>query len=291
MEPHPTSSSTVRRVVAIVLISIGCLLAPVAVVGAWARTQVTDTDGYVEAVAPLAADAGVRNAVADRLTDVIVGNLSDRIANGVRGFVRGKVGEFVGSDLFQTLWSRANRIAHDQLVAALRGADGAVRVDDDTVSIEIGPFVAAVRDNLVSSGFSAAQRIPDVQQNFVLFSAEEVQRIQGGYRLLDRYGAVLPFAAAGLIVLGLYVATARRRTLAGAGFGIALSMVLLAVVLAIGRSVYLDHLPATLSAATAGAVFDVLVRSLRTTLRIVFAIGLAIGAAAFIAGRVSVTDV
>ncbi|TCC22979.1 hypothetical protein [Kribbella speibonae] len=261
MEPHPTSSSTVRRVVAIVLISIGCLLAPVAVVGAWARTQVTDTDGYVEAVAPLAADAGVRN------------------------------GEFVGSDLFQTLWSRANRIAHDQLVAALRGADGAVRVDDDTVSIEIGPFVAAVRDNLVSSGFSAAQRIPDVQQNFVLFSAEEVQRIQGGYRLLDRYGAVLPFAAAGVIVLGLYVATARRRTLAGAGFGIALSMVLLAVVLAIGRSVYLDHLPATLNAATAGAVFDVLVRSLRTTLRIVFAIGLAIGAAAFIAGRVSVTDV
>src|SRR5690349_3258582 len=109
----------VRTVVAIVLIVAGCLLAPVAVTAAWARTHVTNTDRYVATVAPLANDAGVRNAVADRVTEVILRNLPERIANGARDVVRDQVGQLVESDRFPGLWRSANRAAHGQLVAAL----------------------------------------------------------------------------------------------------------------------------------------------------------------------------
>lgn len=277
----------VRTAVAVVLLIAGCLLAPVAVTGAWARTQVTNTDRYVETVVPLAADAGVRNTIADRITDVILRNLPERIANGARGVVRGQVGQLVESETFQTLWRSANRTAHEQLVGALSGRGGPVGVAGDTVSIDLAPFVAAARERLVTAGFSAAERIPEVHQTFDLFSSPDLYRVQRGYRLLDRFGTVLPFVAGGLLVLGLCVAVDRRRALMGTGLGLAVSMVVLGIVLAVGRHHYLGRLPAELSPATGAAAFDILTRSLRTALLVSFVIGLAVAGAAVVAGLVT----
>ncbi|MFF0269316.1 hypothetical protein [Kribbella sp. NPDC004536] len=276
-----TDTKRVRTVLAAVLIVAGCLLAPVAVAGAWARTQVTDTDRFVGNVAPLAADTDVRNAVADRVTDVILRNLPDRIANGARGVVRRQVGGLVESDTFQSLWSSALRSAHGQLLDILAGR-GPVGLDSGTVSIELGPFVAAARDRLVASGFTAAQRIPDVQQSFELFSSPDLVRVQRGYRLLDRYGPVLPFFAGGLLLLGLCIAVRRRRTLIGTGLGVAASMVVLGILVLVVRQLALDRLPDGIAPA---AVFDAVTRSLWLTLVVVFVIGLVAAAAAFAATR------
>ena len=57
-----------RTIVAVVLIVIGCVLAPLAGVAVWARNQVTNTDRYVRTVAPLATDPAIQTAVADQLT-------------------------------------------------------------------------------------------------------------------------------------------------------------------------------------------------------------------------------
>jgi hypothetical protein len=265
-----------RATVAVLLIVAGCVLAPAAMVGAWARTQVTDVDRYVETVTPLAADAEVQNAVADRLTEVIVGALPDRLADGARGVVRDTLGTFVRSDLFETLWRDANRVAHEQLVAALNGS---AVITGDMVSIDLGPFVAAARESLVSSGFTAARRIPDVHRNFELFSAQDLERAQSGYRLLNRSGLILPILTGALLALGVSLAADRTRALVGAGLGIALSMAALAVTIAIIRNIYLDPDPAPM------AVFDILTRSLCTTLGTIFALGLIVGGAAFLARR------
>ncbi|HZX04426.1 hypothetical protein [Kribbella sp.] len=276
----------VRTVVAVVLLVAGCVLAPAAVAGAWARTQVTNTDRYVENVVPLAADPRVRNAVADRITDVILRNLPERIANGARGVVRGQVGQLIESETFQTLWRNSNRTAHQQLVNALSGRNGPLGVNGNTVSIDLGPFVAAARDRLVAAGFSSAARIPDVHQSFDLFSSPDLYRAQRGYRLLDRYGVVLPIVAGALLVLGLGLVVDRRRALMGAGIGVAVSMVVLGILLAIGRQHYLDRLPAELSRATGAAAFDIVTRSLRTALVVIFLIGLVAAGAALVAGLV-----
>ncbi|GAA1598745.1 hypothetical protein [Kribbella karoonensis] len=276
----------VRTVLAVVLIVAGCLLAPVAVTAAWARTHVTNTERYVDTVAPLAADSDVRNAVADQVTEVILRNLPDRITSTARGVVRGQVGQLVESDTFQSLWRRANQAAHGQLIDLLTGR-GPANLNGDTVSIDLGPFVAAARDRLVASGFAAAQRIPDVQQSFAVFSSADLPKAQQAYRLLDRYGAVLPFVAGGLLVLGLGVAVRRRRTLIGIGLGTAASMVVLGIVLLIGRQVAPDRLP---DGFPATAVFDVVTRSLWTTLVVIFVIGAVVAGAALVATRLSRPD-
>ena len=55
----PVSRQRWRTIVAVVLIVLGCVLAPLAGVAVWARNQVTNTDRYVRTVAQLASDPAI----------------------------------------------------------------------------------------------------------------------------------------------------------------------------------------------------------------------------------------
>ena len=59
-------------VVALCLVLVG-VLAPLSILATWAHDEVSDTDRYVETVAPLAESPEVQAAVTTRLTDRIVG--------------------------------------------------------------------------------------------------------------------------------------------------------------------------------------------------------------------------
>ena len=54
-----------------VLIVTACLLAPLSMVSVWARGEVTDTNRYVQTVAPLAQDPAIQQAVTNRITEQI----------------------------------------------------------------------------------------------------------------------------------------------------------------------------------------------------------------------------
>jgi len=308
-------------VVASLLIVAGCVLAPLSLAAVWTRNQVTDTDRYVATVSPLARDPAVQAAVADQITAKVfsyidiqglttqaVQALADRglnptvasqleafavpIANGVRSFTRDQVGKVVASDAFADAWVQANRVAHDALVRALTGeGTGAVTVENDTVSVNLAPFVETVKQRLVESGFTVAARIPAVDASFVLFQSDDIPRARAAFNLLNTLGVWLPVVAIVLLVLGVYVAKDHRRALVGAALGVAAAMVLLALGLAVFRSVYLDAVPATVLPHDAAAVaYDTIVRFLRAGLRMVLVLALVVGAGAFVSGS-SVTAV
>jgi hypothetical protein len=58
----PVSRQRWRTILAVLLIVLGCVLAPLAGLAVWARNQVTNTDRYVRTVAPLAADPAIQAA-------------------------------------------------------------------------------------------------------------------------------------------------------------------------------------------------------------------------------------
>ena len=66
--PGPGSRQRWRTILAVVLIVVGCVLAPLAGVAVWARSQVTNTDRYVRTAAPLASDPAIQQAIADQIT-------------------------------------------------------------------------------------------------------------------------------------------------------------------------------------------------------------------------------
>jgi hypothetical protein len=310
-----------RTVVATLLIVVACVLAPLSVVAVWTRNQVTNTDRYVATVSPLASDPAVQAAIADQITAQVftyidikglttqaLDALSSRglspqvasqleafsvpIANGVQSFTRDQVGKIVASDAFTNAWIQANRTAHAELVKALTGeGGGAITVENDTVSVNLAAFIQTVKAQLVASGFTLAERIPQVNASFVLFQSKDITRVRSGFNLLNTLGIWLPIIALILLVLGVYVAKDHRRALVGAAVGVAVSMVVLALALAVFRSIYLDAVPATVLPHDAAAVlYDTIVRFLRLGLRTILVLALVVAAGAFLTGR-SVTAV
>jgi hypothetical protein len=314
-----------RTIVAVLLIVLGCVLAPLAGVAVWARNQVTNTDRYVATVTPLASDPAIQQAITDQitaqvftyidiqaLTTQVVDALSARVegrglppqaagalqglagpvANGVQGFVRTQVERIVQSQAFEDAWVQANRAAHEALVKALTGeGGGAVTVQGDTVTLNLAPFIQTVKQRLVAQGFTLAERIPQVDKSFVLFQSEDITRARSAFNLLNTLGVWLPVIALILIGIGVYVAKDHRRALIGAGLGVAIGMVLLALGLAVFRSIYLNGVPAEVLPHDAAAVlYDTMVRFLRAGLRTVLVLGLVVAAGAFLTGP-SVTAV
>jgi len=286
-------------------------------VAVWARNQVTNTDRYIATVAPLASDPAIQNAIADQITAQVFtyidvrglttqtvdalaqrGNLPPRvadqlqalsipIANGIQSFTRTQVGKIVQSQAFADAWVQANRVAHAELVKALTGeGGGAITVENDTVSINLAAFIQTVKGQLVAAGFTLAERIPQVNASFVLFQSKDITRARSAFNLLTTLGNWLPFIALLLLALGVYVAKDHRRALMGAGLGVAVAMLLLALGLAVFRSIYLDAVPAAVLPHDAAAIlYDTIVRFLRAGLRTVFVLGLVVAAGAFLTGQ------
>jgi hypothetical protein len=305
-----------RTTIGYVLIALAALLAPVSVVAVWARSQVSDTERYVQTVAPLASDPAVQAAVTTNITNLVFQYLDVRgltqqavdaivasgrvppavenrlnglvgpITDGVRNFTQSQVSNVVQSQAFADAWTAANRTAHTSLVNALTGdTSGPVRVEGDTVSVQLSALITTVKQQLVNRGFSLAERIPAVNAQFTIFQSADIPKIQRGYKLLNTLGYWLPFIVLGLGVIGIYVVPHHRRAAIVAGVALAATMLLVAILLALVRNRYLNAVPpAQLPPDAAAALFDTIVRFLRENLRAIALIGLVLAAGAFLTG-------
>jgi hypothetical protein len=303
-----------RAPVATVLIVLGCLLAPLSLLGVWAANQVSDTSRYVANVEPLVHDPAVQNALTDKITAEITTHLNvtayanqaaaqltshglprvgallqtfgPSISSAVTGFIHGQVHKIVTSPQFAHVWVQANTAVHQQLVKALSGQGGSsVSVSNGQVVLSLGPFINLVKQDLVKRGFTLVSKLPAINPTLSLFSAKYLVKAQSGYRLINDLKIVLPIVAVLLLAIGVYVARGHRRALIGAGLGLAASMLVLGAGLLVFRSIYLSSVPNNVLPANAAAtLFDTLVRFIRQGLRTILVAGLVIAAGAFLTG-------
>ncbi|MFI9391250.1 hypothetical protein ACIG53_10255 [Streptomyces bauhiniae] len=298
-----------RSVCAAVLIVLGCLLAPLALVATWTADLADDTDRYVATVAPLARDPAVQDAAADRITGALMqyldladllkdaapadrpllekalGALGGSLDDAVSGFVRDKAREVVASETFARFWTDANRRLHTTVDKALTGSGGgAVRIEGDAVTVDLAPVIEEVKSRLVDAGLKPAAKIPDVHTDFTVLRTEKVADLRSYFRLLQLAGVWLPVVAALLLAAGVLLAVRRRRALVTAALGFAVTALVLGVALTVFRAFYLDALPAGVSQPAAGAIYDTLTRFLRTAVRAVIALGVVVALATWLSG-------
>ncbi|HEX9536758.1 MAG TPA: hypothetical protein VGA04_01125 [Streptosporangiaceae bacterium] len=303
-----------RLPVATVLIVIGCLLAPLSVLGVWSANQVSDTSRYIANIEPLIHDPAIQNALTDKITNQITSHVNvtsyvdqaaalltskglsrvgtllksfgPSISSSVAGFIHTQVHKIVTSPRFANAWIQVNTVAHQEIVKALSGqGGGAVTITNGQVTINLGPFINIVKQDLVARGFTLVNSLPPINPTLALFSAKELVKAQTGYRLINDLKIVLPILALLLIGAGVYVARGHRRALIGAGLGFAASMFVLGAGLAIFRGIYLNSVPnSVLPSDAAAAIFDTFVRFIKEGLRTLLVLGLVVAAAAFFTG-------
>ena len=298
---------------------IGCILAPVSVVGVWTANQVSDTNRYIANIEPLIHDPAIQNALTDKVTIAITSHLNvtgytnqaaalltskglprvgtllktfgPAISSAVAGFVHNTVHKVVTSPKFANAWIQVNTVAHQTLVKALSGQGGAVTVSNGQVTIDLAPFIAIVKEDLVKRGFTLVNSLPPIHPTLALFSSKTLVQAQTLYRLINDLKIVLPILSLLLIAAGVYIARGHRRALIGAGLGFAASMLVLGAGLAIFRGVYLNSVPnSVFPSNAAAATFDTLVRFIKLALRALLVLGLVVAIGAFLTGP-SVTAV
>ncbi|MEV6651106.1 hypothetical protein [Streptomyces sp. NPDC051219] len=303
-----------RSLLSAVLIILAAVLSVLSVVAVWADSIVGDTDRYVATVAPLADDPAVQTAVTNRATaallaeiDVkavvnelsaaasqegvrpevarLISGLSGPIESGLKELISSTVRRVVSSDVFETLWIDANRVAHTTLDKALTGkGGGAVSLKNNEVAIDVGPIVDKAKDELVNAGLSRAAKIPEVHTDFVVFASDDLGKVKTYVRILQILGTWLPVITVLIAAAAVFLAANRRRALIAVALSIAFAMLLLGTGLTIFRAIYLDRLPPHVYQPAAAAVFDTLIRFLRATVRVVGAVALVTAIGAFLVG-------
>jgi hypothetical protein len=301
--PAPHKFPMWRRILSAVLIVLSCLLVPLAVVAVWVHDNVLDTGGYVDTVRPLADNPDVQQALSVRLTNTLFENvdveqiakenlpsritfLAGPLVQGLENFTQETILRFLQSDAFKTIWQQVNRVAHKQVDNALTGGNEVLSTKEGRVVLDLSPLVDDVKQELSNRGVRVFDNvhIDKSRLQFTLFEADSLKQAQSGVRLLNTLRWVLPIVVLALAAGGIFLARSRRRALLRWGIGIMIATAFLAFGIAFGRNYLLDALPADASRSASGAAFDIIVRLMRNTIRVLFVFGALVALGAYLAG-------
>ncbi|MGV9419198.1 hypothetical protein ACWDO6_16960 [Streptomyces sp. NPDC003674] len=279
-----------RSALSAALIAVSCLLVPFGALAAWAAYGLADTGRYVTAMAPLAADPDVREAVADTVGDGILREVDQRmhvrpLEGSVTPFVHDAVRSFTQTRAFRIAWDTGNRVTHDAVLRALREDAGSGAADAGPVTVDLAPVTAQVKQQLADDHITLAERIPVEHTVVPVLEAHEVAPLRKGFHVLEVAGFWCPVAAVVFAVAGIALAVHRRRAIVATALGTALGGGLLALALVVGRGLTLDGLADGMSRPAAGAVYDALTGTLRTASWLLIGLGLAVALTALLTRR------
>jgi hypothetical protein len=270
LEEKKKSQSSIRTVGVFILVVLACVSFTGASVGVWAKRSFLNNEVFAERAAPLGADPAVQAAlgvwVTDELMQVINPEeifreaLPDRgqilavpLASAVRGFVQGKVDEFLASERFANLWSEAVTRAHARAVDVVEGSSDVVSAQGDQIEVNLVPLVNGALAQVGQASpeiFGRTVDLPDLTVDDLPANAQaRISEALGmpvgedfGVIVIDDNGAlsaaqeavrlfgvavwILVILATVLIPLALWVSHRRRRTLLQLVFGLALGLVL-----------------------------------------------------------------
>jgi hypothetical protein len=276
---------TLRRLIAWILVVVASLAIPVAVAAYWAVTTVTDANRYQATLSPLAQQAAITNAVADRLLALAPSAAGALSAGPLHTTVRDQIAGLLRTPAFQSTWDTAVANSHPTAVAVLTGS--ASTGATTPVELNLTPVLTQAVTALHSRGITAFDGpLSSVQAQsaftVTVLAPKQVDESRQVFHVIVQ-GRWLLLAAAIVGVLGaLALADRRRRILAGLAVGTALVTVACLGGLAAARSVAVNRAQsAGVNTGISTAVFDVLVRFLRVDLYIT--LGVAVGVAAIVA--------
>ncbi|MFH9423930.1 hypothetical protein [Streptomyces sp. NPDC017529] len=276
-----------RRFVAALVIALVAVFTVTSVVGVWGARTALDTDRWVATVGALPEDPVVDAAVSAYLTDQIFDQLdieqrlqdalpprasfiAPPVTKAVRDYVRDSIAKLLKTEQFQDLWRAANRFAHARIAAVLEQRSEGVRVQGDTVTLNLLPLVNnalnALEDRLptlfgkqldlptVSSGAippklhdriekALGVSLPADFAQIRFYNRNELGELQQAVLLVKRSLVGLLIAVPLLLGIALWVSPNRRRTLLQLGLWLVIAVTALSGALRAVRDQLLGQVP------------------------------------------------
>jgi hypothetical protein len=217
-----------RPLVARILLTLACLVAIVAALGAWADRQLLDTDEWVSTSGALLRDPAIQAATAAYLSDQVVDTpqvtaqirdalpprlapLAGPLTAGAGELADRTVRRVISSGAFGKVWDTTNRRAHDQLIAVIDGDSGLLA--SRGVVLDLRPELGVLAERIgVAPGATDADR-----GRVRVLSGNTLDSVRTAVRILRdvRWGALALLVV--LLVAGVSFSGDRARGLGGAG--------------------------------------------------------------------------
>jgi hypothetical protein len=230
-----------RIVVALLLIAT--LLAFVGIFSIWINRQALNTDNWVTTSDKLLQNEEVRAQLSNYLADQLFANVNVQAelektfpprlaplagpAAGALHQLAPQVAErALATSQAESLWSDANRAAHESLLKILNDEGSAVSTGGGEVTLDLSSLVSESGGQLGIAGKLASKVPPDAGQLTILKS-DQLSAAQDISTLIRRLPIVLTVLALLLYGLAIYLAGPRRRqALRSVGFGFIVAGVL-----------------------------------------------------------------
>jgi len=295
-----------RRISAWVLVVLASLLIPISVISVWAIRTVTNTDQYVATMAPLARNQVIVEHLATKATDALFSThvvqnkvtaalppaakpIVTPIVNQVQNYVNGLALKFFESPKFGQLWDTLNRHTHDAVVDVLTGKQSPLTKKLEKgggIVVNVTPALNNIIDKANAKGVTLFNPLKPIlttgdKLGVTVVSKSQVSQFTGLFNLIVKLKWVIPAIALALAALGIGIAVERRKTLLRMAIGVALVTLLLLAGLSLGRITFINQAGShSFNGQVAAAVWDTMLRFLKTDLRwmLLFSVLVALGA-------------
>jgi hypothetical protein len=265
-----------RSVLSGLFLVVFVLAAPVALTAGWARVTLLDGDVYAGAVAGVADDPRLPDALSQAISQQALASLAGDDQSATAAVQRRLISEAIGTAIrqvvetpeFDAAWVAANRGAHAALAAGLSGGQGS------PVVLDLSPLASEAQAAIEASNVALPVPITITPQELQI----EVLDVATADRLrrVLREVTIASWVSLGVAILALVVSVAlandRWQALAREGFGLALGMVALMAAMLVATGVAAQ----AVGSGAGGDVLLVLTDALSQNLRLA-AIGSAVG--------------
>lgn len=302
-QPHPDRG---RNVGAILMALLAAVLIAISVPAVWLNRMMTDTDVFVAALAPLAQDADIQNAVATKASDAIIEQLdaanrikqllpenlqliATPVAQAVNGFIEKQAFVLVRSDQFASAWEKVSRASHKAIVTAVTGRDtGALGVEAGVFTLDVGSLADQIKARLQEAGLDFVANLPTsaIDKQIVLYESPLLAQMTTVFDLVSRIAFWLPLLGLALAGGAVALAVDRRKAILWLGGGLTLAAVLPLQALFLGQTYVAGQLYqlVDIPQPAAQSAFEIIFRDLVTADRSVAALGIVLFIGALIAG-------
>lgn len=293
-----------RKLVAF-LVVLASILTVVAIFSIWANRQALNTDNWVHTSDRILRDKEVESRLSVFMANQLFANVDvkaelekqlprelDALAGPVAGGLdqlAPKIAErALSSPAVQTLWSDANRKAHETLLKLLDGGSGAISTEGGKVTLDLGAMLKKVAGQL-GVGEGLAEKLPPEAGRLTILRSNQISTAQSIAKVIRVLPVVLTLLALILYGLAIWLAGPRRRQAlrsAGLGFVIAGALVLLLRTVA-GHALVNSLVANEANKPAVEAVWSIATSLLVTVASSALAFGILVFIAAWLAGPTS----
>jgi hypothetical protein len=217
----------------------------------WVNRQALNTDNWVNTSDKLLQNEEVQTRLSNYLADQLFANvdvqaeleetLPPRLAP-LAGPAAGAIHQLapqvaqraLATPQFESLWSDANRAAHETLLKIVDGGGSTVSTNGGEVTLDLSSLLSQIGGQL---GGNLASKVPANAGQLTILKSGQLSTAQDIVSLIRRLPIVLTLLALLLYGLAIYLAGPRRReALRGVGFGFVVAGVLALVLRHFGGS-------------------------------------------------------